>query len=666
MGLFNGTENSGVTGTTVSSAPTAAPAANSGADMSKMADEFATSFAALQSHFQQMIDTMGPTMEAAFTKAFSSDAVSDTLYNSFASANYDSSSDLKVEEQIAAQEKAMAERAGDNGKYTLDELLAVQRGSEQDKFNQEFLKTLKDVQANTAKQNVSASVTGTQPAPDKESGFHIDPQTKALATGATKTTVNAGAEVAKGLGKTGISLGMEAARGTADLGIKTVTGLAGAIAQKDPSVLLDNMFGSLEKTGHRMVDKGVNGIRDTANNTVDAVDKGIDDTQNKVEKAGATDTTAGNSDKKYGTGPFKTSAPTSPEDIKDRLPPPGPGGNAYAAKEQSNLSRKVYADLPPFMERGNKAFEKIIETDFEHSDASGLFSRAGGAMSALGKSGLFAMAGASLATLAGAGLAIYDWWKGSSDQDEYMKKNLEHSNKELDKHKTSTGDSTFDKILELEKQSNELNHAIGEEQRSGSHLAGGFFTSLVGFDDYKSDKEAELMQKKAEVDTQVKLLRKWMNESRNMAAASLGKKSGTDVTTEELAQWEKAQKTKAAQAGIDINDTGAYRRFLREEFKKSQEAQKPQEQNKDGTKSPEQPKDKPAAGSTETKSQEQITAGTGVQNVTPVTPEMQKQMTQEATTAGVLAAFNSKEVQTMMTSSAQTAGAAVNTKLMGA
>ena len=490
-------------------------------------------------------------------------------------------------------------------------------------------------------------------------------QTKALATGATKTTVNAGAEVAKGLGKTGISLGMEAARGTADLGIKTVTGLAGAIAQKDPSVLLDNMFGSLEKTGHRMVDKGVNGIRDTANNTVDAVDKGIDDTQNKVEKAGATDTTAGNSDKKYGSGILKTSAPTNPEDIKDRLPPPGPGGNAYAAKEQSNLSRKVYADLPPFMERGNKAFEKIIETDFDQSGTKDMLGGLGGGLSALGKAGLFAMAGASLATLAGAGLAIYDWWKGSDEQNAYMKENLEKNNKALDKYKSSTGDSTQDEILELYKQSNALGNEIGEEQRSGSHLAKGFFASFVGDDNYKSEKEIELEKKKAEIDAKAKELEKWRDEQKNMARGALGKKAGEAVTNEELAQWEKAQKTKAAQAGININDKEAYKKYLREEFKKEQEAQKQQQQNA-AQKPPEQPKDKPAAGSTETKSQEQITAGTGVQNVTPVTPEMQKQMTQEATTAGVLAAFNSKEVQTMMTNSAQTAGAAVNTKLMGA
>ena len=634
MGLFNGTENSGVTGTTVS----AAPAANSGPDMSKMADEFATSFAALQSNFQQMIDTMGPTMEAAFTKAFSSDAVSDTLYNSFASANYDSSSDLKVEEQLASQEKAMAERAAENGKdgkFTLDELLAVQKGSEQDKFNQEFLKTLKDVQVNTAKNQVTASVTGTQPAPPKESGLHLSTRTKEEVANVSKATVDGTAEVAKGIGKTGVSLGVEVARGTADLGTKTE---------------------------NRMVDKGVNDLKDTVNNTGSVIRKDAENDRLRMDVMDA----ASNKQSGNPMGQFQANPGMGmPGNMKD-FATSMPTGNAFASKEKENLSRKVYADLPPFMERGNKAFEKIIETDFEQGGASNMLGGLGGGLSALGKSGLFAMAGASLATLAGAGLAIYDWWKGSSEQDEYMKKNLEHSNKELDKHKTSTGDSTFDKILELEKQSNELNHAIGEEQRSGSHLAGGFFTSLVGFDDYKSDKETELMQKKAEVDTQVKLLRKWINESRNMAAASLGKKSGTDVTTEELAQWEKAQKTKAAQAGIDINDTGAYRRFLREEFKKSQEAHKPQEQNKDGTKSPEQPKDKPAAGSTETKSQEQITAGTGVQNVTPVTPEMQKQMTQEATTAGVLAAFNSKEVQTMMTSSAQTAGAAVNTKLMGA
>ena len=604
-----------------------------------MADDLARTFAGLQAQFQQMIDTMGPTMESAFTRAFSSDSVSDTLYNSFASANYDSTTDLKIDDQIAAQEKAMAERAGRNGeaeKFSVDDLLKISETKDSDVLAD----TLRDIrEGNIA---LSSAVTGAiHENSDKVSNIHTPIPT---AEGRDQSNPNQDKKEASGKKDEYVGLGGDN--------------------------VLDNklyrMFDEIDRIKKQHIVPQDKPIYASKLNVPAPVSKPNNQslvkpnisTANQPLKVDSIDL-----DKRF-------------EQVFSNMNPQQTSSQLNDAKRSKDMTDRVYGSLPPYISKGNKVFDKILDTDF-NAGAHGL----GNMLSRMGNMGLGTLVLGAITSIAAAVTALYDFLKTDKERSEEQKEQeekeqIDWTNKAAEM--AASGDARADwyqaeaDIHEARANyhQRDIDNAIFSKSSLNPFMLplkiGGKISQWI-----EGEKPIEAAEERA----------RQLKEIYGMKQALAGSTKAEDVS-----KWQEETKTKLAAEGIDVNDKELFNNWVKQQYellniqqeKAKQPASGPNKQDKSQQQSSkpaerpkpsqpvEQPKDKPAAGSTETKSSASITAGTGMPGVTPITPEMQKNITREATTDGVKAAFTSPEVQSLLTASAQTAGNAVNTKLMGA
>ena len=635
-GLFNG--NSSVVQTTTATKEVEAPKSSKSGDFSAAIASIGTAIGELKEAFPSM-------MENAFTKAISSDATNNALYDALASATYDSMAALHDEGKLGPNERAKSDDAESRGGrgFTRAELLAIETLDQNEQL------------ANAISTAFDKSL--------EKSKFDR----------AADTTIDATAEATKGVGKTGLSVGLEATRGALDLVGQIPAGVIESAIARNPGPLLDRMFGSLEKIGTNVIDKGVDGMADTAKNvsskTIDNVKKGASDVRDAyaqgevedVEISGAT---------------WKSSGPETP--------------GANNSQSGADISRKRMMDdmslnflsktAPDFMSKGNEVFDKIlndeltVHLDEDIGQSVGMSMRnlpwvKGGGMLALGAATI-----ASLATIATAGKELWDWHKANEEAEKNLDQIAENSAKGNERMKNGVNDDLRDANIKDDKASVELAKAKN-----------GIVNSILGFFGYKTDeireKEAAKMQAKGEQGIEQRRYRELLDR-----AEAYGVKR-TD--SEAVKKWVEEQKKLATQAGVNVEDKGAFIKFQNEELQRYKEAQKKAveqgtqpnqqgqgQQGQQGQQAQQQNNGVPdtanqangapmAAGSNANTTQNTVNAGTGAMTEDILSAEEKLKQYKLYTFEGIRDALLLPEVQSMFAATAQTAGASVEQKLMG-
>ena len=629
-GLFNG--NSSVVQTTAATKEVEAPKSSSSNDFSAAIASIGTAIGELKEAFPSM-------MEKAFTSAISSDATNNALYDALASATYASMSAMHDEGKLGPNEReksSEAESRGGRG-FTRAELLAIETLDQNEQL------------ANAISTAFDKSLEKTK--------FDRAADVGAAATkAAVDTTIDATAEATKGVGKTGLSVGLEAPRGVLDLVGQVPAGVIESVIDLTPRPLLDRMTDSLDRTGANVIDKGVDGMADTAKNvsskTIDNVKKGLSDVHDAYVQ---------------GEGkPNPTGADISRKRMMDDM--------------SLNFLSKT---APDFMSKGNEVFDKIlndeltVHLDEDIGQSVGMSMKGlpwgsilkGGGMVALGAATI-----ASLGAIATAGKELWDWHKANEEAEKNLDNIAENSANANERMKNGVNNDLRDANIKDDKADVELTKANN-----------GILNTIAGAFGYKTseirEKEAAKMSSEGDLAIEQRRYRELLDR-----AEAYGIKR-TD--SEAVKKWVEEQKKLATQAGVNVEDKGAFIRFQNEELKRYKEAHKKaveqgtqpnqqgqgqqgqrvqqgQQPNNGAPDAANQANGAPmAAGSNANTTQNTVNAGTGAMTEDILSAEERLKQYKMYTFEGIRDALLLPEVQSMFTATAQTAGASVEQKLMG-
>ena len=629
-GLFNG--NSSVVQTTAATKEVEAPKSSSSNDFSAAIASIGTAIGELKEAFPSM-------MEKAFTSAISSDATNNALYDALASATYDSMSAMHDEGKLGPNEReksSEAESRGGRG-FTRAELLAIETLDQNEQL------------ANAISTAFDKSL--------EKSKFDRAADVGAAATkAAVDTTIDATAEATKGVGKTGLSVGLEAPRGVLDLVGQVPAGVIESVIDLTPRPLLDRMTDSLDRTGTNVIDKGVDGMADTAKNvsskTIDNVKKGLSDVHDAYVQ---------------GEGkPNPTGADISRKRMMDDM--------------SLNFLSKT---APDFMSKGNEVFDKIlndeltVHLDEDIGQSVGMSMKGlpwgsilkGGGMVALGAATI-----ASLGAIATAGKELWDWHKANEEAEKNLDNIAENSANANERMKNGVNNDLRDANIKDDKADVELTKANN-----------GILNTIAGAFGYKTseirEKEAAKMSSEGDLAIEQRRYRELLDR-----AEAYGIKR-TD--SEAVKKWVEEQKKLATQAGVNVEDKGAFIKFQIEELNRRKEAQKKaveqgtqpnqqgqgqqgqrvqqgQQPNNGAPDAANQANGAPmAAGSNANTTQNTVNAGTGAMTEDILSAEERLKQYKMYTFEGIRDALLLPEVQSMFTATAQTAGASVEQKLMG-
>ena len=629
-GLFNG--NSSVVQTTAATKEVEAPKSSNSGDFSAAIASIGTAIGELKEAFPSM-------MENALNTAISSDATNNALYDALASATYDSMAALHDEGKFGPNEReksSEAESRGGRG-FTRAELLAIETLDQNEQL------------ANAISTAFDKSL--------EKSKFDRAADVGAAATkAAVDTTIDATAEATKGVGKTGLSVGPEAPRGVLDLVGQVPAGVIESVIDLTPRPLLDRMTDSLDRTGTNVIDKGVDGMADTAKNvsskTIDNVKKGLSDVHDAYVQ---------------GEGkPNPTGADISRKRMMDDM--------------SMNFMSKT---APDFMSKGNEVFDKIlndeltVHLDEDIGQSVGMSMKGlpwgsmlkGGGMVALGAATI-----ASLGAIATAGKELWDWHKANEEAEKNLDNIAENSANANERMKNGVNNDLRDANIKDDKADVELTKANN-----------GILNTIAGAFGYKTaeirEKEAAKMSSEGDLAIEQRRYRELLDR-----AEAYGIKR-TD--SEAVKKWVEEQKKLATQAGVNVEDKGAFIRFQNEELKRYKEAQKKaveqgtqpnqqgqgqqgqrvqqgQQPNNGAPDAANQANGAPmAAGSNANTTQNTVNAGTGAMTEDILSAEERLKQYKMYTFEGIRDALLLPEVQSMFTATAQTAGASVEQKLMG-
>ena len=629
-GLFNG--NSSVVQTTAATKEVEAPKSSSSNDFSAAIASIGTAIGELKEAFPSM-------MEKALNTAISSDTTNNALYDALASATYDSMTALHDEGKFGPNEReksSEAESRGGRG-FTRAELLAIETLDQNEQL------------ANAISTAFDKSLEKTK--------FDRAADVGAAATkAAVDTTIDATAEATKGVGKTGLSVGLEAPRGVLDLVGQVPAGVIESVIDLTPRQLLDRMTDSLDRTGTNVIDKGVDGMADTAKNvsskTIDNVKKGLSDVHDAYVQ---------------GEGkPNPTGADISRKRMMDDM--------------SLNFLSKT---APDFMSKGNEVFDKILNNELTvHLDEDigqsvGMSMKGlpwgsilkGGGMVALGAATI-----ASLGAIATAGKELWDWHKANEEAEKNLDNIAENSANANERMKNGVNNDLRDANIKDDKADVELTKANN-----------GILNTIAGAFGYKTaeirEKEAAKMSSEGDLAIEQRRYRELLDR-----AEAYGIKR-TD--SEAVKKWVEEQKKLATQAGVNVEDKGAFIKFQIEELNRRKEAQKKaveqgtqpnqqgqgqqgqrvqqgQQPNNGAPDAANQANGAPmAAGSNANTTQNTVNAGTGAMTEDILSAEERLKQYKMYTFEGIRDALLLPEVQSMFTATAQTAGASVEQKLMG-
>ena len=629
-GLFNG--NSSVVQTTAATKEAETPKSSNSGDFSAAIASIGTAIGELKEAFPSM-------MEKALNTAISSDTTNNALYDALASATYDSMAALHDEGKFGPNEReksSEAESRGGRG-FTRAELLAIETLDQNEQLanaiSTAFDKSLEKSKFDRAA-DVGAAATKT----------------------AVDTTIDATAEATKGVGKTGLSVGLEAPRGVLDLVGQVPAGVIESVIDLTPRQLLDRMTDSLDRTGTNVIDKGVDGMADTAKNvsskTIDNVKKGLSDVHDAYVQ---------------GEGkPNPTGADISRKRMMDDM--------------SLNFLSKT---APDFMSKGNEVFDKIlndeltVHLDEDIGQSVGMSMKGlpwgsilkGGGMVALGAATI-----ASLGAIATAGKELWDWHKANEEAEKNLDNIAENSANANERMKNGVNNDLRDANIKDDKADVELTKANN-----------GILNTIAGAFGYKTseirEKEAAKMSSEGDLAIEQRRYRELLDR-----AEAYGIKR-TD--SEAVKKWVEEQKKLATQAGVNVEDKGAFIKFQIEELNRRKEAQKKaveqgtqpnqqgqgqqgqrvqqgQQPNNGAPDAANQANGAPmAAGSNANTTQNTVNAGTGAMTEDILSAEERLKQYKMYTFEGIRDALLLPEVQSMFTATAQTAGASVEQKLMG-
>ena len=629
-GLFNG--NSSVAQTTAATKEAETPKSSNSGDFSAAIASIGTAIGELKEAFPSM-------MEKALNTAISSDTTNNALYDALASATYDSMAALHDEGKFGPNEReksSEAESRGGRG-FTRAELLAIETLDQNEQL------------ANAISTAFDKSL--------EKSKFDRAADVGAAATkAAVDTTIDATAEATKGVGKTGLSVGLEAPRGVLDLVGQVPAGVIESVIDLTPRPLLDRMTDSLDRTGTNVIDKGVDGMAGTAKNvsskTIDNVKKGLSDAHDAYVQ---------------GEGkPNPTGADISRKRMMDDM--------------SLNFLSKT---APDFMSKGNEVFDKILndeltvhlDEDIGQSVGMGMQNLPwgsilkGGGMVALGAATI-----ASLGAIATAGKELWDWHKANEEAEKNLDNIAENSANANERMKNGVNNDLRDANIKDDKADVELTKANN-----------GIFNTIAGAFGYKTaeirEKEAAKMSSEGDLAIEQRRYRELLDR-----AEAYGIKR-TD--SEAVKKWVEEQKKLATQAGVNVEDKGAFIKFQIEELNRRKEAQKKaveqgtqpnqqgqgqqgqqvqqgQQPNNGAPDAANQANGAPmAAGSNANTTQNTVNAGTGAMTEDILSAEERLKQYKMYTFEGIRDALLLPEVQSMFTATAQTAGASVEQKLMG-
>ena len=629
-GLFNG--NSSVVQTTAATKEVDAPKSSNSNDFSAAIASIGTAIGELKEAFPSM-------MEKAFTTAISSDATNNALYDALASATYDSMAAMHDEGKLGPNEReksSEAESRGGRG-FTRAELLAIETLDQNEQL------------ANAISTAFDKSL--------EKSKFDRAADVGAAATkAAVDTTIDATAEATKGVGKTGLSVGLEAPRGVLDLVGQVPAGVIESVIDLTPRPLLDRMTDSLDRTGASVIDKGVDGMADTAKNvsskTIDNVKKGLPDVHDAYVQ---------------GEGkPNPTGADISRKRMMDDM--------------SLNFLSKT---APDFMSKGNEVSDKILndeltvhlDEDIGQSVGMGMQNLPWGSM--LKGGGMVALGAATIASLgaiATAGKELWDWHKANEEAEKNLDNIAENSANANERVKNGVNNDLRDANIKDDKADVELTKANN-----------GILNTIAGAFGYKTseirEKEAAKMSSEGDLAIEQRRYRELLDR-----AEAYGIKR-TD--SEAVKKWVEEQKKLATQAGVNVEDKGAFIKFQIEELNRRKEAQKKaveqgtqpnqqgqgqqvqqgqqgQQPNNGAPDAANQANGAPmAAGSNANTTQNTVNAGTGAMTEDILSAEERLKQYRLYTFEGIRDALLLPEVQAMFSATAQTAGASVEQKLMG-
>ena len=629
-GLFNG--NSSVAQTTAATKEAETPKSSNSGDFSAAIASIGTAIGELKEAFPSM-------MEKALNTAISSDTTNNALYDALASATYDSMAALHDEGKFGPNEReksSEAESRGGRG-FTRAELLAIETLDQNEQL------------ANAISTAFDKSL--------EKSKFDRAADVGAAATkAAVDTTIDATAEATKGVGKTGLSVGLEAPRGVLDLVGQVPAGVIESVIDLTPRPLLDRMTDSLDRTGTNVIDKGVDGMAGTAKNvsskTIDNVKKGLSDVHDAYVQ---------------GEGkPNPTGADISRKRMMDDM--------------SLNFLSKT---APDFMSKGNEVFDKIlndeltVHLDEDIGQSVGMSMKGlpwgsilkGGGMVALGAATI-----ASLGAIATAGKELWDWHKANEEAEKNLDNIAENSANANERMKNGVNNDLRDANIKDDKADVELTKANN-----------GILNTIAGAFGYKTaeirEKEAAKMSSEGDLAIERRRYRELLDR-----AEAYGIKR-TD--SEAVKKWVEEQKKLATQAGVNVEDKGAFIKFQIEELNRRKEAQKkaveqgtqPNQQGQGQQGQRVQQGQQPnngvpdaanqangapmAAGSNANTTQNTVNAGTGAMTEDILSAEERLKQYKMYTFEGIRDALLLPEVQSMFTATAQTAGASVEQKLMG-
>ena len=629
-GLFNG--NSSVAQTTAATKEAETPKSSNSGDFSAAIASIGTAIGELKEAFPSM-------MEKALNTAISSDTTNNALYDALASATYDSMAALHDEGKFGPNEReksSEAESRGGRG-FTRAELLAIETLDQNEQL------------ANAISTAFDKSL--------EKSKFDRTADVGAAATkAAVDTTIDATAEATKGVGKTGLSVGLEAPRGVLDLVGQVPAGVIESVIDLTPRQLLDRMTDSLDRTGTNVIDKGVDGMADTAKNvsskTIDNVKKGLSDVHDAYVQ---------------GEGkPNPTGADVSRKRMMDDM--------------SLNFLSKT---APDFMSKGNEVFDKIlndeltVHLDEDIGQSVGMSMKGlpwgsilkGGGMVALGAATI-----ASLGAIATAGKELWDWHKANEEAEKNLDNIAENSANANEHMKNGVNNDLRDANIKDDKADVELTKANN-----------GILNTIAGAFGYKTseirEKEAAKMSSEGDLAIEQRRYRELLDR-----AEAYGIKR-TD--SEAVKKWVEEQKKLATQAGVNVEDKGAFIKFQIEELNRRKEGQKKaveqgtqpnqqgqrqqgqrvqqgQQPNNGAPDAANQANGAPmAAGSNTNTTQNTVNAGTGAMTEDILSAEERLKQYRLYTFEGIRDALLLPEVQAMFSATAQTAGASVEQKLMG-
>lgn len=368
-------------------------------------------------------------------------------------------------------------------------------------------------------------------------------------------------------------------------------------------------------------------------------------------------------------------------------PTPLQGG---IAESGADISRKRMMDdislnfmsktAPDFMLKGNEAFDKFlndeltVHLDEDIGQSVGMSMRGlpwgsmlkGGGMVALGAATI-----ASLAAIATAGKELWDWHKANKEAEKNLDQIADNSAQANERMKNGVNDDLRDANIKDDRADVELTKAKN-----------GIWNSFAGFFGYKTEeiREKEAAKMNSQGDQALELRRH--RELLDRAEAYGVKRDDSEA----VKKWVEEQKKLATQAGVNVEDKGAFIKFQKEELKRHKEAQnkavergtQPNQQGQDQQiQQGQQPNNgvsdaanqangaPMAAGSSANTTQNTVNAGTGAMTEDILSAEERLKQYKLYTFEGIRDALLLPEVQAMFSATAQTAGASVEQKLMG-